>query len=145
MATHRDPFRNFNFLLEIDGIDAAGFSEVSGLSSEYDVIEYREGSDALTGVRKFPGLRKYQNVTLKRGIAGDKRLWQWHDAIAANPADRRAVVISLLGPDAAPVCRWRLLNAWPSKYEGPLFDAAGSDVAIETLVLTHERLELESD
>lgn len=143
MPADQDPLRNFRFRLEIDGIEAAGFSEVSGLSSEYEVIEYRDGSDAATSVRKFPGLRKFGNVTLKRGIVGDKRLWDWHDAIAATPSDRRAVAIGLLGADAAPVCRWKLRNAWPSKYEGPSFDADGNEVAIETLVLTHEGLDLE--
>ncbi len=142
MAADRDPLRNFRFRLEIDGIEAAGFSEVSGLSSEYEVIEYREGSDAITSVRKVPGLRKFENVTLKRGIVGDKSLWEWHDAIAANRVDRRAVVITLLGPDAEPICRWRLRAAWPSKYEGPTFKAEGNDIAIETLVLTHEGLDL---
>lgn len=139
----QDPFRNFRFRLEIDGVDVAGFQEVTGLSSEYEVIEYREGSDAQTGVRKLPGLRRFEDVTLKRGIVGDKGLWDWHDGIAQNASDRRAVVISLLGDTGAPVCRWLLRNAWPSKYEGPSFEAQGNDVALETLVLTHEGLDLE--
>jgi phage tail-like protein len=138
-----DPLCNCRFRLEIEGIETAGFSEVSGLSSEYEVIEYREGTDAITSVRKVPGLRKFENVTLKRGIVGDKSLWDWHDAIANNPLDRRAVVITLLGPDAEPICRWELRAAWPSKYEGPTFNAEANDVAIETLVLTHEGLDLQ--
>ena len=145
MPADQDPLRTFRFQLEIDGIDALGFQEVTGLSSEYDVVEYRQGNDARTSVRKFPGLRKFHNVTLKRGIVGDKRLWDWHDTIASNPSDRRSVVISLLGADGDPVCRWLLRNAWPSKYEGPSFDAQGNEIAIETLVLSHEGLDLEGD
>jgi phage tail-like protein len=135
----------FRFRLEIAGIEAAAFSEVSGLTSEYEVIEYREGSDAVSSVRKLPGLRKFGNVTLKRGLVADKGLWDWHDGIADNPADRRAVAISLLGPGNEPVCRWKLRNAWPSKYEGPVLDADSSAVAIETLVLAHDGLDLDSD
>jgi phage tail-like protein len=144
MPADQAPLPTFRFRLEIAGIEAGAFSEVSGLTSEYEVVEYREGSDAVASVRKLPGLRKFGDVTLKRGIAADKGLWEWHDGIAANPSDRRAVTVSLLGAKHEPVCRWKLRNAWPAKYEGPVLDADSSMVAIETLVLAHEGLDLDA-
>lgn len=72
-ASRNDPYRTFNFLVEIDGVTAAGFSECSGLSTETEVIEYREGSDR-GGVRKLSGLTKYSNIVLKRGITASRDL-----------------------------------------------------------------------
>ena len=109
------------------------------------MIEYREGSEPATTPRKLVGLRKYANVTLKRGITRDKSLWEWHDAMARDPDARRDVRISLLSLEGEPVCHWRLRNAWPARYEGPLFDADASGVAIETLTLAHEGLDVEGD
>lgn len=142
MPADQDPLRQFNFLLEIDGIDQAGFQEVSGLASEIDVIEYREGAEPNV-IRKLPGLRKYANVTLKRGTLAGGELWEWHHAIASGADDRRDVRITLLGPDRAPRVHWKLHRAWPSLYEGPTLAAQSSEVAIETLVLVHEGLDRE--
>ena len=71
-----DPFRNFNFLVEIDGISQAGFSECTGLSSTTEVIEYREGGNNTT-VMKFQGRTIYGDITLKSGITDNLDLWQW--------------------------------------------------------------------
>lgn len=137
-----DPIANFRFVLEINGLGLAGFSEVSGLSSEFDVIEYRDGSDP-NRIRKFPGLRKYGNVTLMHGITRSKELWDWHNGLERGDFDRRDVVIGLLNAENEGICRWILSNAWPARYEGPLFKADTSAVAVETLVLAHEGLDLD--
>jgi len=82
MANPRvDPYANFNFLVEIDGIATAGFQEVSGLGAEVDVIEYREGGNNPGAVRKFPGLIKYSNIVSKRGFTQDRSLWNWFEAV----------------------------------------------------------------
>lgn len=136
-----DPYKNFNFRVEIAGIEVAGFSECSGLTSEVDVIEYREGGDHIT--RKLPGLRKFGNITLKRGMTNSRELYNWHRNLLQGAVDRRDGSIILLDDTRADVARWQFRDAFPQKYEGPRLNAKSSDVAIETLVLCCEYLELE--
>jgi len=134
-----DPYGAFNFLVEIDGVAAAGFSECAGLSAETDVIEYREGGDV--AVRKLIGLTRYSCITLKRGLTGDMSLWHWRRNIIAGTNDRRNGAIVLLNSDRQEVARWVFRRGWPSKWEGPIFRAKTNDVAIETLEITHEGIE----
>jgi phage tail-like protein len=140
--TRPDPYGRFNFLVEIDGVATAGFSEVSGLAAEIEPIDYREGSDPMT-VRKLPGVRKFTNVTLKRGLTANRDLWQWFKTGLEGALQRRTVRIALLDDDRTPVARWTLRAAWISKWEGPQLMATGSDVAIEAIELVHEGFDLE--
>jgi phage tail-like protein len=137
-----DPYRQFNFRLEIDGLQLGGFSEVSLGAATTDVVEYREGNDK-GGTRKLPGQTRYSNIVLKRGITNSLELYQWHRLVAeGRTADaRRNLVIVLSDESQVDVARYVVRNAWPMKYEGPSFHAQGNDVAIETLELTHEGLE----
>lgn len=138
-----DPYKNFNFLVQIDGIDQAAFSEVSGLQAETEVIEYREGSDPLSSSRKLPGVVKYGNVTLKRGVTQSRDLWEWWRTVSTGAVERRNVAVVLLDDARQPVKRWLLRNAFPAKYVAPDLNAKGNEVAIETLELAHEGLELD--
>jgi phage tail-like protein len=140
-ATRKDPYGNFNFLIEINGETMAGFSECSGLISEVDVIEYREGGDLRT--RKLPGLAKVGDITLKRGIVSNNDLQNWHRNILNGVPDRRNISIVLLDNQRQPVVRWKVSDAWPLKWEGPFLNAKGNDVAIETLTLACEGIERE--
>jgi len=127
--------------LEIQGITTAAFSECSGLCSEIEVIEYRSGGE--TGsARKLPGLRKFADVVLKRGITKDRELWDWHKAALDGNVQRKAGSIVLLDDGGQEVLRWNFRQGWPRKYEGPTLNAACSEVAIETLEITHEGFEL---
>jgi phage tail-like protein len=145
MATGQvpDPYSNYNFLVEIDGITRAAFHECSGFDSTIDVIEHREGGDNPT-LRKLPGMTKYSNITLKRGITDDKELYDWHRRISKGEnmqQQRKNGSIVLLARNGQEVARWNFTNAWPSKWTGPALSAEGNDVAIETLELAHEGLE----
>lgn len=140
--TRPDPYGGFNFLVEIDGVAIAGFSEISGLSAEIEPIDYREGSDPMT-VRKLPGVRKFTNVTLKRGFTHNRDLWQWFKTGLEGALQRRTVRIVLLDDDRTAVARWTLRAAWITKWAGPQLMAAGSDVAIESIELVHEGFDLE--
>ena len=144
MAVQRDnPYLNFNFTVDIGAGEELGFSEVEAPSGEIEVIEYREGSDRSNTARKLPGRAKYSNVTLKRGITGNTELYQWWTSVRDGQVERRNVTITLLDEQRQPVLRWLLRNAWPVKIEGPALNATGNEVAIETLELSHEGLELE--
>jgi len=142
-GARHDPTRDFNFLVEIDGLTAAGFSECSGLSSETDVIEYREGNERTLGVRKIPGLTRYGNVVLRRGITTNRELWDWRQTVIDGQVSRRTVTITLLDQAASPVVRWSLREAWIAKWEGPRFNARGNEIAIESIELVHEGIRLD--
>jgi phage tail-like protein len=142
MPRRDDPYGAYNFLVEIDGLTIAGFSECSGLGAETTVIEYREGSDR-GGVRKLPGLTKFPNVTLKRSLTTSRELWQWHRTVATGAVERRTCRIVVLDEARNPAASYRIVEAWPVKYEGPRLKATGNEVAIETLEIAHEGLELE--
>jgi phage tail-like protein len=136
-----DPYASFNFLLEIDGITRAGFSECTGLNAESNVIEYREGNEAITP-RKLPGLNKFGNVTLKRGITQDADMFNWHKAVMDGDIVRdESMSIVVLDEKRQEVVRWNLRNAWPSKWMGPDFKANANEIAIEALEISHEGVE----
>ena len=142
-ADRRDPFRTFNFQIEIDGVPLGAFSEASGLTAEGDSVDYREGTDVQLNVRKLTGLRKYSNITLKRGYTQDKSLWVWYGNIVNGVQDRRDVTIVLLNEARQPVLRWHAESAWINKIEGPSFKAAGNEIAMESVELVHEGLTIE--
>lgn len=146
MAIFRDhPYGAFNFRVDFgDGETQAGFMEVSGLSAEVEFIEYREGAEPVNSPRKLTGLAKYGNVTFKRGVAGSTTFWEWFKRTRDGSPERRNVVIQLVNEDRSDVVMvWKLRNAMPIKYEGPSLDARGSDVAIESLTLSVEGIEVE--
>lgn len=122
-----------------------GFMEVSGLDIEIEAISYREGSSPEDSSRKLPGLRKFSNITLKRGIvAGDNEFFDWINTKRIGSIERRDVVISLLNEDHAPVVIWKLKNAFPVHYYGPVLLSNDGNPAVETLVLTHEGITIET-
>ncbi|MGH2583436.1 MAG: phage tail protein [Dehalococcoidia bacterium] len=141
-GVREDPYRTFNFLVEIDDAAVAGFSEVGGLSSDGDMIEYREGSDVPLTVRKLTGLRKFANITCKRGYTTSMVLWLWRRNILDGIEDRRNGAIVLLDELRNRVVEWRFENGWISKYEGPALNAKGNEVALESIEICHEGLRI---
>ena len=139
--TRVDPFSVLNFRLEIDGLKAAAFSECSGLSSSVEVIEYRAGGD-VGPARKLPGLRKFSNLTLKRGFTKDRELWDWYKTVLDGAVKRRNGSVVLMDEAGNDVLRWHFRQGGPCKIEGPALTASSSEVAIESIEITHEGLEL---
>lgn len=135
-----DPLRAFNFLVELDGIAQASFSECTGLGSTTEVIENREGGDNVT-VRKLPGKTSYSDISLKWGMTDSTELWEWRTQITDGLVVRKngSIVVFDLA-NRTEVARWNFLRAWPSRFEGPALSARGNDIAINTLVLVHEGL-----
>lgn len=131
------PYGKFRYKVEIDGLEAGGFSEVSGFDASIDVIEYREG-DMVQTPMKIPGLKKYGNITLKQGLATSKVLYDWIIAGVNGAVDRKTITITLLDDEESPAASWQVINAWPMKYTAPDFNATSSEVAIETLEIAHE-------
>ncbi|MCP4996252.1 MAG: phage tail protein [Gammaproteobacteria bacterium] len=127
------------------GGNRIGFSEVSGLGAEVQFTEYREGADPHGSTRKLPGLKKYGNIILKRGIAsGDNDFYEWFQTLTVFSVERRDITLSLLNEEHEPVVTWKIIRAFPVKIEGPVMNAKNGEVAIETLELTHEGLVIEN-
>ena len=144
MPVRRDnPYANFNFVVELGGEEAGGFSEVALPSGEIKVIEYREGADRVSSSRKLPGRVTYPNVVLKRGIGGRLELFDWWKAVRDGAIQRRNVSITLLDEGRNPVQRWVLRDAWPAKLDYSRLEALGNEVGIETLELAYEGFETE--
>src|SRR6266704_3525539 len=128
-GNRNDPYGQFNFLIEIDGVTRAGFSEVSGLTTDTNVIEYREGQEVTT-VRKLPGLMKYTNIVLKRGYTQDQSLWNWRKQVLDGTTHRTTGTITLLDEARQPALRWNFTAGWPVKWEGPAMNGKTSEAAI---------------
>ncbi len=139
MVDRRDPYRGYRFLVEIDGIVQAGFSEVTIPDSTTDAVDYREGTDQFT--RKLLGQTKYGNVSLKWGITDSLELYEkWYKLVQQGKISsaRRNMAIVIMDDEGTPSARWEFENAWPIKYKAPDLSAKGNDVAIETLDIVHE-------
>ncbi len=131
------PYGKFRYRVEIDGLDAGGFSEVTGFDASIDVMEYREGDMVQTPL-KIPGLKKYGNITLKKGLTDSLVMYEWLITGVDGPVDRKTITITSLDESEQPVASWQVINAWPIKYTAPDFNATASEVAIETIEIAHE-------
>lgn len=138
------PLPAFHFQIQWGGTNI-GFSEASGLTIEKQVIEYRDGASKEYGTIKMPGIPKFANIVLKRGIIdGDNEFYAWLNTTKMNKVERRDLTISLLNEDHEPVISWKAVNCFPVKVEGPGLKATGNEIAIETLELAHEGLTIET-
>ena len=143
-----DPYSALNFQVVITGVFDDGqaiqgsFAEVSGFDVVITPIEYRNGSEDIT-VRKIPGLKKFSNITLKRGVIGDLAFWTWIKSVLDGNVQRADGTITLLDESRQSVMQWRFRRAWPCKWTGPTLNAKNNEIAIETLEICHEGLEVE--
>lgn len=140
----KDPFGGYNFAVEMDGITRMGFKQCSGLDSASDVTKYREGTDPTLAQRQIPGLLTFSHISLQRGVTDDHALWDWRNEVASGaPPTRRTISIILRDPAGNERIRWNVKNSWPVKWTGPTFDATSDAIAIETLELAHEGVEVQ--
>lgn len=149
MPIRDNPYGAFNFMValgDVGGEDqvVGGFAHVSGLDAEIQYAEYRNGNDRENHVRKIAGLSRVGDVTLKRGLIGDLRLFDWLKATRDGTHDARTVTVTLLDEQRNPVCRWVLAKAQPKKWVGPVLNAGASGhVAMEELIVVAEGIEFQ--
>jgi len=125
------------------GDQEMSFQEVSGLDMEAQPIEYRHGDSKVFSVIKMPGIKKTGNVTMKKGVfKSDNKFWDWFSQIKMNTIKRLPVTISLLDEGGAPTMVWTLANAWPTKITGTDLKSDGNEVAVESIEIAHEGLEI---
>jgi phage tail-like protein len=137
----KDPYKNFMYRVEIDGIVQAGFSEVVIPEASAEVIEYREGNEP-SMVRKLPGRISYDNLILKWGLSDSRELYNWWKAVMEGNIIRKNISIVIMDDKKTDAVRWNILNAWPAKYKPSNLDAKGKETAIEKLELAIEGIEL---
>lgn len=136
------PMPKFRFEVDFGTqLTKIAFQEVSGMDKEVQVIEYRHSNSALFSTIKMPGISKYSNVTMKRGIfVNDNSFWAWMDEIKMNTVARRTVLIKLLDEAGSVTMQWQLNNAWPTKITGTDLKSDGNEVAVDTIEIAHEQL-----
>jgi phage tail-like protein len=138
------PMPKFFFSVTWGGNEIA-FQEVSGLDVQSEEIKYRHGNSKQFSVIKMPGMKKYGNVTMKKGVfKGDNKFWDWLKQIEMNTIKRVPVIISLMDQAGAAVMVWTLTNAWPTKISSTDLKSEGNEVAIETIEIVHEGLTIET-
>ena len=142
-SQRRDPYGNNRFIVEIDGISQASFSEVILPESASEVIEHREGSSPTNTILKQAGLVAFTNLILKWGMTSSMDLYNWRKLVEQGKVSsaRRNMSVVLLDEDAMEAARWNFSNAWPSKYKGPELNAMGSSMAIEMLEIVFETMQ----
>jgi phage tail-like protein len=142
MASRVDPYADYNFSVELDGITRAGFRECSGLENSQNAGEYREGTDKNPSVRKIPGLVTHSDITLTRGITADRKLWDWRENVMKGVPERHDISITMLDDAGNAKITWNLYDCWPRQWTGPSLNATADDLAVEQLVLACERVEV---
>jgi len=134
------PLPKFRFEVDLGtGLSGIQFQEVSGMDVENQVIEYRKSNSPLFSTIKMPGVGKYGNVTMKKGVfANDNTFWNWHNQISMNTIQRRTILIKLLDESGHVTMQWQLNNAWPTKITSTDLKSDENEVAIDTIEISHE-------
>lgn len=137
LGSRTDPYLNFNFLVEIEGLIVAGFTDVTGLQAEIETHDYREGGlndyiHRLAGPVRYPS-----NLVLKHGLTDSTVLWDWHRDVRRGIVERRNVTVILCDSSGLPSASWTLEKAYPVKWSGPDLRADSSTVAVESVELVH--------
>lgn len=132
-----DPLLSFNFTVETGGVLQAFFNECTGLNSEVQAVEYRNGDDPST-MRKIPGLVKYGNITLKRGLIDSPDFIEWIQKAIDGDVQRISLSIIVNDELKEERVRYNFENAWPAKFTGPDLKAGDNSVAMESLEIAHE-------
>ncbi len=139
------PLPKFHFQVDWEGT-RIGFTEVTGLDAETEVIEYRDGASPEFSKQKMPGMQKYSNLTFKRGtFASDNEFFGWWKTTRTlSKPQRRNITISLLNEAHEPVMVWKVHSAFPTKVQATDLKAEGNEVAIETMEVAHEGIDFEA-
>jgi len=137
------PLPEFYFTVKFGDGDEVSFQKVSGLDTETEPIEYRHGDDKVFSTIKMPGISKIGNITMIKGVfTKDNKFWDWYSQIKLNTIKRQTIVISLLDEKGKPTMTWTLANAWPTKVTGTDLKSDGNEVAVETIEIAHEGLQI---
>jgi len=136
-----DPYRGYNFKLEVQGVVQGHFAECSGIGIKINAYSYREGGNCQV-THRIPGAVEYADLTLRYGLTKSSALWNWFMEIVKGQVNRRNISIVVYDSDCSTeAVRWNLIDAWPSQWNGAPLNALGNEVAIESMTLVFEQIE----
>lgn len=136
------PMPKFRFEVDLGDLKGVAFQEISGMDVENQILEYRASNSPDFSTVKMPGLVKYGNITMKRGVfVNDNTFWNWHAEIKMNTIKRRTVIIRLLDETGKVTMQWTLTNAWPTKITSTDLKSEGNEVAIDTIEMAYEKMD----
>jgi phage tail-like protein len=140
IGTAPDPYRAYNFKLEIQGVTEGHFTACTGLNVIVRHVAYREAGEPNV-VHQLPGPVEYGEVALSYGLTSSKELWEWFLSSISGRVVRKNVSIQMTDHEGVELFRWSLIDAWPAEWRGATLDALTHEVAIESLKLVFERIE----
>jgi phage tail-like protein len=131
------------FSITIDGYEIASFSELQGITTEVEPVDFLESTDKEVIFKKLPGKAKPPTIKLSRGKNASMELWAWHEAVLQGNivAARKSCSLIMYNYDGAPVARYHLEQAWPSKLEVGGLKAGASEVLMETVTIVCEHIQ----
>jgi phage tail-like protein len=143
MAATPEAITASRFSITIDGYEIAAFSELQGIQTQVDVVDFMQSSDKEVMLSKLPGKRTPPTVTLKRGKNNSMELWSWHEAVLAGDmaAARKSCSLVMYNTDGKPVARYHMENAWPAKIEIGGLKAGASEVLMESVTVVCEHIQ----
>jgi phage tail-like protein len=143
MAATPEAITASRFSITIDGYEIAAFSELQGITTQVDVVDFLQSSDKEVMLTKLPGKRTPPTVTLKRGKNNSMELWSWHEAVLAGDmaAARKSCSLVMYNTDGKPVARYHMENAWPAKIEIGGLKAGASEVLMESVTVVCEHIQ----
>jgi phage tail-like protein len=142
-GTRVDPLVSVSFFVEVQGVFTGTFRGCTGLGSQSEVIEnLAAGAGGVTHIYKIPGVTRWTNIVLKRGVTDSMDVWAWRKQVEegkVNEARKNGSII-MYDQTNTEVARWNFENGWPAKISGPNLDASTNEIAIEELEIAHEKL-----
>lgn len=141
MSNFEEALPNYRFYVSLDNIPQAVFTEVSGLQLETVVQDYEEGGTNYF-VHRMPGRTKVSNLVLKRGMTKSNAFYKWYIDFMTGKVKRQNISVVMYNTKGEELMRWNFLGAYPVKWSGPQFSADGKSIAIETLELAHNGMDV---
>lgn len=144
MGNDNDKYgQGYRFKVTIDELEAADFTEASGLTVQKEVLELLEGGEN-TRHHKLVGATRFSNIVLRRGTSSSTALFDWIKQTIDGVVKRKNGSIIAVSRAGEPVFRWDFKNAWPCRYEGPQFRSGESEISIELIELAHDGFEMKT-
>lgn len=142
MSEHDAEYLGSQFGLEIDGVELARFTAVSGLGYESEVVTFQDTlADGKVITRKRPGRISFPDIVLKRGLSADNSLVEWYQTVVDGQVERKSGSVVIYDQTSTEIGRWNFENGWIAKWSASDLDAGSDDIMIEEVTIAHEYME----
>jgi phage tail-like protein len=142
VSDHDAEYLGSQFGLEIDGVELARFTAVSGLGYESEVVTFQDTlADGKVITRKRPGRISFPDIVLKRGLSADNALVEWYQTVVDGQVERKSGSVVIYDQTSTEIGRWNFENGWIAKWSASDLDAGSDDIMIEEVTIAHEYME----